>query len=129
MKVFLSAFLSMMLLVAAGESQTMSHEKLSSGNGKFLSLCDQFVKQSLALSPVGASQAGYHHHVDPKTKNTIELDAELDDMSNQAFEEQSRFYREWRQRFQRETPIASLNAEDAADYRMIDDQISLGLLE
>jgi len=78
---------------------------------------------------VGASQAGYHKHLDPKTKKTIELDAELDDMSNQAFRDQSRFYHEWRQRFQRETPIAALNAEDAADYRLIDDQISLGLLE
>ncbi len=101
----------------------------TSGNPKFLALCDQFVKESLALSPVGASQAGYHKHVDPRTKKTVELDAELDDVSSKAFEEQLRFYRQWRQRFQKETPIASLNPEDAADYRLIDDQISLGLLE
>ena len=101
----------------------------ASGNPKFLTLCDQFVKESLALSPVSASQAGYHKHVDPKTKKSLELDAELDDMSAQGFDEQLRFYREWRQRFQKETPIASLNPEDAADSRLIDDQISLALLE
>jgi len=115
-------------MIPAVEAQTMSANQ-SSGNPKFLALCDQFVKESLALSPVGASQAGYHKHLDPKTKKTVELDAELDDVSARAFEEQLRFYREWRQRFQKETPIASLNPEDAADYRLIDDQISLGLLE
>ena len=125
---FLLILVSALILTADAEAQTMSANQ-SSGNPKFLALCDQFVKESLALSPVGASQAGYHKHIDPKTKKTIELDAELDDVSAKAFDEQLRFYRQWRQRFQKETPIASLNAEDAADYRLIDDQISLGLLE
>ena len=40
-----------------------------------------------------------------------------------------KFYREWRNKFKTQTPIASLNAEDAADYRLIDDQIGLNLLE
>lgn len=119
---------SALIMTAALEAQTMSANK-TSDNPKFLALCDQFVKESLALSPVGASQAGYHKHVDPKTKKTVELDAELDDVGAKAFDEQLRFYRQWRQRFEKETPIASLNAEDAADYRLIDDQISLGLLE
>ncbi len=125
---FLLILVSALILTTAAEAQTMSANQ-TSGNPKFLALCDQFVKESLALSPVGASQAGYHKHVDPKTKKTVELDAELDDVSSKAFEEQLRFYRQWRQRFQKETPIASLNPEDAADYRLIDDQISLGLLE
>lgn len=129
MKLLLSACLGMLLFVPASEAETMSHEKSSSGNATFLSLCDQFVKESLALSPVGASQAGYHKHVDSKTKKTIELDAELDDVGKKAFEEQLRFYRDWRHRFQKETPLSSLNPEDAADFRLIDDQISLGLLE
>ena len=124
----LLVLVSALILTAAAEAQTMSANK-SSGNPKFLALCDQLVKESLALSPVGASQAGYHKHVDPKTKKTIELDAQLDDVSAKAFDQQLRFYRQWRQRFQKETPIASLNPEDAADYRLIDDQISLGLLE
>lgn len=125
---FVLILLSALILTTAVEAQTMSTNQ-SSGNPKFLALCDRFVKESLALSPVGASQAGYHKHVDPKTKKTVELDAALDDVGAKGFDEQLRFYREWRQRFQKETPIASLNAEDAADYRLIDDQISLGLLE
>ena len=92
-------------------------------------MTDQFVKDSLALSPVNASQAGYHKHKDPKTGKTIDLDAQLDDVSPQGMAAQEKFYREWRQRFQTETPVASLNAQDAADYRLIDDQIALNLLE
>ncbi len=107
-------------------AQTM---KPASANDKFAQMTDQFVKDSLALSPVSASQAGYHKHVDPKTGKTIDLDAQLDDVSPQGMAAQEKFYREWRQRFQTETPIASLNPQDAADFRLIDDQIALNLLE
>src|SRR5690348_17185601 len=75
----------------------------SEGNAKFSQLCDQFVKGSLALLPVAASQAGYHNHVDPKTGKSIALDAELDDVSSKAFDVQLQFYREWRERFQKVT--------------------------
>ena len=87
-------------------------------------MSDQFVKDSLALSPVSASQAGYHKHTDPKTGKTIDLDAQLDDVGPQGVAAQEKFYREWRTRFQTETPIASLNPQDAADFRLIDDQIA-----
>jgi len=99
------------------------------GNAKFLAMADQFVKESLALSPVNASQAGYHKHVDAKTGKTIMLDAELDDVGDAGMAAQLAFYRDWRRRFQTETPVASLNAQDAADFRLIDDQIALNLLE
>ena len=99
------------------------------GNAKFLAMADQFVKESLALSPVSASQAGYHKHVDTKTGKTIMLDAQLDDVGAQGLAAQLNFYRDWRRKFQSETPVASLNAQDAVDYRLIDDQIALNLLE
>ena len=51
-----------------------------SGDSAFLKLADQFVHESLALSPSTASQAGYHKHRDPKTGKQIDLDAELDDI-------------------------------------------------
>jgi len=98
-------------------------------NAKFAQMTDEFVKDSLALSPVNASGAGYHKHTDPKTGKTIELDAQLDDVSAPGMAAQETFYRAWRQRFQNETPIASLNPQDAADFRLIDDQIALNLLE
>ncbi len=103
--------------------------KTAAGNAAFAQLTDQFVKESLALSPVNASYAGFHEYKDPKTGKVIELDAELDDVSAKAFAEQEAFYREWRTRFQKETPVASLNPQDAADYRLIDDNIALSLLE
>jgi len=130
MRVLVILWSALIILTAAAEPKTMSENQNSrSDNPKFLALSDQFVKESLALSPVGASQAGYHKHRNVKTGKTVELDGELDDVSAAAFEHQRKFYQEWRARFQEETPIASLNAEDAADYRLIDDQISLGLLE
>ena len=111
----------------AQSTKQMSHPRQA--NAKFAQMTDQFVKDSLALSPVSASQAGYHKHLDPKTGKTIDLDAQLDDVSAPTIAAQEKFYREWRHRFQAETPVASLNAQDAADYRLIDDQIALNLLE
>jgi uncharacterized protein (DUF885 family) len=96
---------------------------------KFAQLSDQFVRQALALSPITASYAGLHKYTDPKTGKVIELDAELDDVGPQGMAAAEKFYREWRARFARETPISTLDAQDAADYRLIDDQIALSLLE
>ena len=101
----------------------------SGSSAKFAELSDQFVKESLALSPTNASAAGYHKHVDAKTGKTIELDALLDDLSLKGIDKQRAFYERWRERFRKETPVASLDIEDAADWQLIDDQIGLNLLE
>jgi uncharacterized protein (DUF885 family) len=117
------------VISAVGQNMNASPKGDGGGNKKFSELEDQFVRESLAISPVSASQAGYHKHVDAKTGKTIMLDAELDDVGAEAVAGQEKFYREWRERFRHETPIASLNEQDAADYRLIDDQIALNLLE
>lgn len=96
---------------------------------KFSQLSDQFIKETLVLSPTGATQAGYHKHVDAKTGDVIELDEMLDDMSLDAMSKQRDFFTAWRKRFLEETPVASLSPEDAADWQLIDDQIGLQLLE
>ena len=96
---------------------------------KFATLSDQFMKESLALSPTGASAAGYHVHHDPATGKNIELDALLDDLSLESIAQQRAFYATWRERFRKETPREELDAEDAADWQLIDDQIGLNLLE
>ncbi len=101
----------------------------SEANAKFAKLSEEFVHETLALSPSAASQAGYHQHVDPKTGKTIALDALLDDVSAAGMAEQRSVYAKWRERFRRETPVASLGIEDAADWQLIDDQIALNLLE
>jgi uncharacterized protein (DUF885 family) len=98
-------------------------------SAKFAQLSEQFMHESLQLSPVNASQAGYHTYVDPKTGKTIALDSLFDDMSLDGIARQRAFYAEWRERFRAETPVATLNTEDAADWQLIDDQIGLNLLE
>lgn len=121
--------LSLSFLPATAVAQDMkSPSSPSQANAKFSALEDQFVKESLALSPVNASQAGYHKHVD-KSGKAVRLDAMLDDVGPEGIAAQAKFYREWRDRFRKEVPLSSLNAEDAADYRLIDDQIALNLLE
>src|ERR1039458_6693132 len=89
----------------AQSTKQMSHPHQA--NARFAQMTDQFVKDSLALSPVSASQAGYHKHFDPKTGKTIDLDAQLDDVSAPAIAAQEKFYREWRHRFQAQTPVAN----------------------
>ena len=96
---------------------------------KFAKLSEEFIHETLALSPSTASQAGYHQHIDPKTGKTIAIDALLDDFSVAGIREQRRVYAQWRERFRTETPLNSLGVEDAADWQLIDDQISLNLLE
>jgi uncharacterized protein (DUF885 family) len=96
---------------------------------KFAALSDEFMKASLALSPVSASAAGYHTHVDAKTGKTIALDALLDNLSLESIAQQRAFYANWRERFHKETPASALDPEDAADWQLVDDQIGLNLLE
>lgn len=126
-------FTAMALIVArpsSPQSTTVSKAPTHiSPSEKFAELSDQFIKESLALSPVSASQAGYHKHLDPKTGQTVELDALLDDMSPDAAAKHREFYAQWRERFRNETPQSSLDPEDAADWQLIDDQIGLALLD
>jgi sugar lactone lactonase YvrE/uncharacterized protein (DUF885 family) len=123
--------LLLFLVISLSVAQTMKPNVSSrtKDNAAFSKMCDEFVKGSLVLSPVNASAAGYHEYVDAKTGKSIRLDAQLDDVGPQGVTEQLKFYREWRHKFQTQTPLSSLNEEDAADYRLIDDQISLMLLE
>jgi uncharacterized protein (DUF885 family) len=98
-------------------------------NAKFAKLSEEFIHETLALSPSSASQAGYHQHIDRRTGKTIALDALLDDVSAAGAAEQRRVYAQFRERFRTETPLASLDVEDAADWQLIDDQIAQSLLE
>jgi uncharacterized protein (DUF885 family) len=122
----------LIFLVFAGTiagAQSAKNTAAMASNPAFSKLTDQFVRDSLVLSPVNASYAGYHKYTDPKTGKVVELDAALDDVSAQAVAAQEAFYKAWRSRFQKETPIASLGSQDAADFRLIDDNIALALLE
>src|SRR5688500_8513203 len=110
----------------ARQSQTKATLQSSEA---FAAMAQRFMKESLALSPVSASYAGYHKHLSGKGGEVIELDALLDDVGPAAFAEQRRFYTHWRERFRKEAPVTSLGLQDAADWRLIDDQIARNLLE
>jgi uncharacterized protein (DUF885 family) len=126
-----ATLLLVILAMPANTQETNSSTKSTPGSAtrKFAELSDRFMKDSLALSPTSASQAGYHKHVDAKTGKTIELDALLDDFSLDSVAAQGEFYEQWRERFRKETPVSALDAQDAADWQLIDDQIGLNLLE
>ncbi len=124
----------LLCMVAAAQTNSKKatnkqESKAKSSSQKFSRLASEFMHESLALSPVNASQAGYHQHTNRVAKKTIALDAELDDLSPAGIEHQRKFYSRWQGRLRTETPHASLGAQDAADWQLIDDQISLNLLD
>ena len=116
-------------VLISGTLMAQTSNSSTEASAKFATLSEEFMHETLALSPSNASQAGYHQHVDPKTGKTIALDAELDDVSAAGMAEQRRVYTKWTERFHTETPLTSLGVEDAADWQLIDDQIALNLLE
>jgi uncharacterized protein (DUF885 family) len=92
------------------------------GREKFSSLEEEFVYSSLAFSPVAASAVGLHEY---RGKNFNQM---LDDISSAAFDSQRQFYRRFQDRMGK-LQRQSLDPQEQADYDIIQDQISLGLLE
>lgn len=88
----------------------------------FDQLVEEFVYQSLAQSPVAATQAGYHVH------RGIRLDERLDDYGPEALARQRLFYRVVRQKLER-LDRSRLDAQQRADYQIIADQVALALLD
>jgi len=116
-------------LLGSAVNATKAQSPDQQTTAKFAELSDRFIKESLVLNPTAASQAGYHKHIDDKTGQALELDAVLDDLSIEAMDKQRAFYANWQKRFREEMPATALDAEDAADWHLIDDQISQQLLE
>src|SRR2546422_3423969 len=85
-------------------------------------VAEEFVYGTLALSPVSATQSGYHQH---KGKT---LDEALDDFSAQGIAAQRQFYTGFRERLD-QWNRSSLTPEERADFQILRDQIELGLLE
>ncbi len=89
---------------------------------EFQGAVEDFVYSTLALSPVTATQAGYHVH------QGVRLDERLDDFSDAGIALQRDFYQGFRSRLA-SLPPSKLSAEDRADRRIMEDQISLALLD
>ena len=125
----MSKIILTVLLLSSSCAITQGTLSAAQSNEKFATLSEQFIHETLAQSPSGASQAGYHHYRDPKSGKDLALDSLLDDVSPAGFAAQRKLYVRWRDRFHNETPVTSLGPEDAADWHLIDDQIALNLLE
>jgi uncharacterized protein (DUF885 family) len=88
----------------------------------FSKVTEDFVYGSLALSPVSATQAGYHEHAG------IRLDERLDDFSPSGIEEERKFYAGFHTRLAAIDP-KSLSVEDRADYQIIQNAVDLTELD
>lgn len=88
----------------------------------FAILTDDFVYGALALSPVMATSAGYHEH------NGANLERQIDDFSPAGIDRQHKCYSDLHARLAA-VPQDSLSAENRADYQIIDNAVSLSLLE
>ena len=88
----------------------------------FSKVTEEFVYGSLALSPVAATQAGYHEH------QGVRLDEKLDDFSPLGVGTMQEFYDGFHGRLTAIDP-QSLSAEDRADYQIIQNAVNLFLLD
>jgi len=88
----------------------------------FSKLTEDFVYGSLALSPVSATQAGYHEH------QGVKLDEKLDDFSPSGIETARKFDAGFHDRLAAIDQQA-LSAEERADYQIIENAIELSLLD
>jgi uncharacterized protein (DUF885 family) len=88
----------------------------------FDKLTDDLLYGSLALSPVSATQTGYHEH------NGVQLDEQLDDFSAAGIEAQRKFWDGLKTRIEA-LGAASLDKEQQADLDIMKNQINLALLE
>lgn len=88
----------------------------------FNRLTDDFTRGVLALSPVAATQVGYHEH------NGVSLDEALDDFSAAGIEAQRRFYQGVQTRIGA-LDAASLDRDQQADLQILRNNIGVALLE
>jgi uncharacterized protein (DUF885 family) len=88
----------------------------------FEKLTDDLLYGSLALSPVSATQAGYHTH------NGVQLDEQLDDFSAAGIAAQRLFWEGLKMRIDA-LNSASLDKEQQADLDIMKNQITLAMLE
>ena len=105
----------MPVFLVAGCKTAPERQKLD-----FSKVTEDFVYGSLALTPVSATQAGYHEH------QGVKLDEKLDDFSPSGIEAEQKFYTGFKDRLAG-MDQASLSAEERADYLIIQNAVELSL--
>jgi uncharacterized protein (DUF885 family) len=89
----------------------------------FSKLASEFVYSTLTFSPVAATAAGLHQY---QGRN---LDEQLDDVSPAALDHQRAYYQRFRERLQNEVKPNALSAESRADLHIVQNQVTLALLD
>jgi uncharacterized protein (DUF885 family) len=89
---------------------------------RFPALATEFVYTSLSFAPSNATQVGLHTFVDPKTGDTLRLDAMLDNFSPAALDHQRAYYRGFAARLD-SIPRARLDAQTQADYDLLSNAV------
>src|SRR5437762_13611328 len=98
---------SVLLLLCVSCSTTKPTSTTTMNSGDFDKLTEDILYGSLALSPVTATQTGYHEH------NGLKLDELLDDYSTVGVDGQRKFYEDTRARIN-SLNSASLDKEQQA---------------
>ncbi len=89
---------------------------------EFPAFTQEFIETTLALSPTGATAAGYHKH------KGAELDTHLDDFSAAGIEKNRAAWKDLKSKLD-SFDRAKLDPESKADAELIDSQIQLAQLE
>jgi len=111
-----------LICVVACNRQPSQPATVTQARPDFSKLTDDFTRGVLALSPVSATQAGYHEH------NGKALDEMLDDFSAAGIDAQRRFYQD----FEKQAgalDAAALDRGQQADLQILRNNIGMSLLE
>ena len=100
----------------------------------FAEIVATFPFQSLALTPIAATAAGYHEHVEGADEEglggtKIALDEMLDDYSPAGVQKRVSFYKDFRKRLHDAVEREKLAGDLWADYAVIDNHIARELVE
>jgi uncharacterized protein (DUF885 family) len=94
----------------------------NTSSSDFDKLTDDLIYGSLALSPVNATQTGYHEH------NGVQLDEMIDDFSPAGIDGQRKFYEDFQNRVNAWN-AGSLDREQASDLQIMKTDLNLYLLD
>jgi uncharacterized protein (DUF885 family) len=117
-----SLFILVFAICFGCTSKTTTTTSTTNNAADFERLTDDLLYGSLALSPINATQTGYHEH------NGMSLDDTLDDFSQAGIDKAKAFYEGIQTRVN-SLNTTSLDKEQLADLEIIKNQLNLQLLD
>jgi uncharacterized protein (DUF885 family) len=122
MKRHLLIILILLCTGCTGQKPAPPADASAPGGADFEKLTNDLLYGSLALSPVTATQMGYHEH------NGVQLDDMIDDFSPSGIDAQRKFYQDFQARANAWN-AGSLDKEQQADLEIIRADLNLYLLD